>query len=490
MLYRHTIALLLLAIAAGACSQPQEGVTPETSAPSDTDTDVLAGEATSSVPEDTTISEAEVPRSTVVPSTILSYRLVEPLVEVVPSVPVVTELPEAEVPPAAVLLAAEPLDIGGVAMFAPDLTAEAAELLDVAVDACSGAAVDPFESGCAGAVWELCYGIESDIEKIRKALGEKWDVLTGDQYTAFHYIHNTLCSAAFTAEIVELASVLAASYGRRYYRENRSIVDEERWINDYGEFGGPTRFRGDLRDFADFRHYIEEGIWTFASEITPDLGEEYALVEYVSEAAYAVIKPLLKVLGRNVRYYSLRYSSAPPAEFEAGVVIRSAQEKERISEGAGISIGWLPSSPEDIGILCYDAVYAARINRNGWRDDIESCMVAAEGCAEIQGDQSERCGGILIVAREARLELMWQLLPAICASSEDIIYYNPDDTCRRAAFDAYVYSGASLRSELLYYDDTKNINIREAVFYLSQPLILSNLPQHQRINDARYLEEE
>ena len=331
--------------------------------------------------------------------------------------------------------------------------------------------------------------MRSDIEEIRVAMGDRWDALGSEQRDAFSIIGYTLCSAAFTAEVVELASVLAASYRGRYYRESRSIVDEERWIDDYGLFGGPTRFRGDLRDFADFRHYIETGDWTYASEITPDLNEEYALADYVSEAAYAVIKPLLKVLGRNVRYYSLRYSSMLPAEFDAGAVIRSAQQEERISEGVGISIGGLPSSPEDISALCYDAVYAARISRNGWRDDIESCMAAAEGCVEIQGDQSERCRGMSVVAREAGLELMWQLLPAVCASSEDIVYYNPDDTCRRAAFDAYVYSGSSLKRESVFAD-TEGINIREAVFYLSQPLLLYNLPQHQRTNDARYIEVE
>ena len=470
MLYRYAIAFLLVAVAAGACSQSQqETVTPETAASSTAESAVPPAKTTSPSTVPSTLPETETPPSTASPAG--------------------TAIPATTIP--------EVLLPNDVPMFASDLTVGAAELVGVAVEACRGAAVDPFGSGCAGAVWEACYGVRSDIEEIRAAMGDSWDALTSDQRNAFSHIDRTLCSAAFTAEVVELAAVLAASYGGRYYRESRSIVDEQRWRNDYESagystsFDGPTRFRGDLRDFADFRRYIERGDWTYASEITPDLNEEYILIEYVSEAAYAVIKPLLKVLGRNVRYYSLRYSSMPPAEFDPGAVTRSAQEEERIGEGIGITIGDLPSGPEDISVLCYDAVYAARIRRNGWRDDIESCTVAAEGCVETQEDHPRRCEGISLVAREAGLELMWQRLAAVCASSEDIIYYNPDDTCRRAAFDAYVYSGASLKKESRYapYNRAKNLDIREAVFYLSQPLILSNLPQRQRINDARVIEE-
>ena len=413
MILRVITGFLLAVMVAGACSQPQqETVTPETAASSTTESAVPPAEATPPVTISTTVPEAEVPPSTAspagtAPETSVPTETAVPAatIPVTATPPVVTTVPEVEV-----------LEIDGVSLFTADLTVEAAELVGVAVEVCRGAGVDPFGSGCAGAVWEVCYGVRSDIEEIRVALGDGWNALGSEQRDAFSIIGYTLCSAAFTAEVVELASVLAASYGGRYYRESRSIVDEERWIDDYGLFGGPTRFRGDLRDFADFRHYIETGDWTYASEITPDLNEEYALADYVSEAAYAVIKPLLKVLGRNVRYYSLRYSSMLPAEFDAGAVIRSAQQEERISEGAGISIGGLPSSPEDI------------------------------------------------------------------------VYYNPDDTCRRAAFDAYVYSGSSLKRESVFAD-TEGINIREAVFYLSQPLLLYNLPQHQRINDARYIEE-
>ena len=465
MLHRYTIALVLMAVAAGACSGSQnESAPPGTVASSTTESAAPLVETTSpsTVPSSAIIPEAEVPPSTASPSTTLAATT--------------STIPQEVILP------------NGVPMFASDLTVEAAELVGVAVEACRGAAVDPFGSECAGAVWEACYGVRSDIEKIRAAMGDRWDALGSDQRDAFSHIGRTLCSAAFTAEVVELAAVLAASYGGRYYRESRSIVDEERWRNDYENAGYFARFSGDLRDFADFRHYIETGYWTYASEITPDLNEEYLLAEYVSEAAYAEIKPLLKVLGRNVRYYSLRYSSMPPAEFDPGAVVQSAQEEERISEGARIGIGDLPSSPEDIGVLCYDAVYAARISRNDWQNDIESCMVAAEGCIETQEDLPGRCDQMLIVAREAGLELMWQMLPAVCASSEDIIYFNPDDTCRRAAFDAYVYSGASLRRESLY-NYAKNIDIREAVFYLSQPLLLYNLPQRQRINNARIIEE-
>ena len=483
MFYRCTIAFLLVAVAAGACSQSQqETVTPETAASSTTVSAVPPAGTASSVPASTTFLVSEVSQSSVSSSTVPSSATI-PEVEFSP----VTTLPATTVRPTS-----EVIEVDGVAMFASDLTVGAAELVGVAVEACRGAGVDPFGSGCAGAVWEACYRIRSDIEEIRAAMGDRWDALGRDQRNAFSHIGRTLCSAGFTAEVVELAAVLAASYGGRYYRESRSIVDEQRWRNDYKNAGyleGEARFSGDLRDFADFRRYIERGDWTYGSEITPDLNEEYLLAEYVSEAAYAVIKPLLKVLGKNVRYYSLRYSSMPPAEFDPGAVIRSAQEEERISEGARLGIGDLPSGPEDIGVLCYDAVYAARISRNGWQDDIESCAVAAEGCVATQEDHPRRCEQILIVAREAGLELMWQRLAAVCASSEDIIYYNPDDTCRRAAFDAYVYSGASLERGFLY-NRVKNLEIRETVFYLSQPLILSNLPEHQRMDNAGFIEAE
>ena len=482
MFYRYTTALVLMAVVAGACSQSRnESVVPEAAVSSTVDA------AVSTTAEFTLPSAVATVPATTVPD--------------VAAPPVVSAVPEVEVPPStassstalAATISTVPHEVilpEGVPMFAPDLTVEAAELVGVAVEACRGAAVDPFGSGCVGAVWEVCYGVRSDIEKIRMAMGDRWDALGSEQNSyyssAFYYIRDTICGEAFTAEIVELGSVLVAKYGDRYYREINSIRGEQGWVNDY-QSGSAIRFTGDLRDFADFRHFIDRKKWLFNDRKILGL-EEFDLSEDISAAAYDRIVPLLEVLSTSVNSYSLDFAFEPPAGFDADEVLKSVSEKEKVIESLEISIAVSPNGPDDIKNLCNSAIYAARINRKNWQNYVDNCTIAAEGCVETYGDGDELCDEISRLAREAGLERMWQLLPAVCASSEDIVYYNPDDTCRRAAFDAYVYSGSSLKRGSVFAD-AEGINIREAVFYLSQPLLLYNLPQHQRTNDARYIEE-
>ena len=368
-------------------------------------------------------------------------------------------------------------------MFAPDLTVEAAELVDVATEACRGAAVDPFGSGCAGAVWEVCYGVRSDIEKIRVAMGDRWDALGRNESSyyssAFYYIRDTICGEAFTAEIAELGSVLVAKYGDRYYRETNSIIGEQGWVNDY-QSGSAIRFTGELRDFADFRHFIDRKKWLYNDRKILGL-EEFDMSKDISAAAYDRIAPLLEVLSTSVNSYSLGFAFEAPAGFDADEVLKSVSEKEKVMESVEISIAVPPNGHDDIKNLCNSAIYASRINRKNWQNDIENCMIVAEGCIETYSDGDEHCDEISRLARNARLEFMWQQLPAICASTEDIVEYNPDDSCRRAAFDTYIYSRSSLYGiDYWYYDDT-TITIGEAVFFLAHPLIvISDLPPYQR----------
>ena len=110
MILRVITGFLLAVIVAGACSQSQqETVTPETAAPSTTESAMPPAETTPPATASTTLPEAEVPPSTAspagtAPETSAPTETAVPAttVPVTATPPVVTAVPEVEVPPSTV----------------------------------------------------------------------------------------------------------------------------------------------------------------------------------------------------------------------------------------------------------------------------------------------------------------------------------------------------------------------------------------------------
>ena len=481
MLYRYTIALVLMAIVAGACSGSQnEGVAHGTVASSTAESAAPPAETTSpsTVPSSTTLPEAEIPQTAALPA---------------------TTVPE-------VLLR------NGVAMVAWDLTVETAEMVDVAVEACQDALVVPVVSGCTSAIWEACYSHESSYgEMLRSAGPTNFAEPELDQQG----LGLTLCTEAFTAEVAEFAAVLAARYGDRYFNGDiRMLLKdvEEGYYWPSGGWPGPAAFERDRkRDFIDFRIYLGRKGWEWSQNI--DFGGR----RFITNEAQVRIDSLIEAVNDLRLAYSALLAE-PPEEFAEWYVERfkhtetipyyaqsvaaafnwwenkinaediNASYAEEILDAVESSAEYdrqiidVPKTSDDITILCEDAIYAARTGKLNWESELNHCMISAENCRNAPTDQDRQCSNMLSVI--AKLQIMWQKLPEICASAEDIekdiILDSYNDTCRQAALDTYVYAANSLiRGELPWKYNRLVEEIEHAAYFLALPLV-GELPRELR----------
>lgn len=485
MLHRYTIALVLVAVAAGACSQSQqETIAPETAVSS---TVVLT------VPLAETTSLSTVPSSATIPEIEFSP------VTALPARPAVTAVPE-------VLLR------NGVAMVAWDLTVETAEVVDVAVEACQDALVVPVVSGCTSAIWEACYSHELSYgEMLRSAGTTNFAEPELDQLG----LGLTLCSEAFTAEVAEFAAVLAARYGDRYFNGDiRMLLEdvEEGYYLPSGGWPGPAAFEGDRkRDFIDFRIYLGRKGWGWSQNIDFGRGRFITneaqvrvdlLIEVVNDLRLAYSALLAEPTEEFAEWYVERFKHTETIPYYAQSVAAAfnwwenkinaedinASYAEEILDAVESSAEYdrqiidVPKTSDDITVLCEDAIYAARTGKLNWESEINNCMIAAENCRNAPTDQDRQCNNMLAVI--AKLQLMWQKLPEICASAEDIekniIIDSYNDTCRQAALDTYVYATNSLiRGELPWKYNRLVEEIEHAAYFLALPLV-GELPRELR----------
>lgn len=491
MLYRYTIALVLVTVVAGACSQSQqENVTPETAVSSTPESAVPPTETTSPVTASATLPEAEVPQSTA------SSAGTAPET----SAPAVAAVPE-------VLLR------NGVAMVGWDLTVETAEVVDAAVEACQDALVVPVVSGCTSAIWEACYSQESSYGKMLRSAGPT--NLAEPELTQ-QGLDLTLCTEAFTAEVAEFAAVLAARYGDRYFNGDiRMLIEdvEEGYYSPSGGWPGPAAFERDRkRDFTDFQIYLGRKGWEWSQNI--DFGGR----RFITNEAHVRIDPLIEA----VNDLRLAYSAllAEPTEEFAEWYVGRFQHTETIpyyAQSVAAAFDWwkkkinaedindshaeeildavessmdydrqiidVPKTSDGITVLCDDAIYAARTGKLNWENELNNCMISTENCSDAPIDQDELCSNMLAVI--AKLQLMWQKLPEICVSAEDIekdiMLDSYNDTCRQVALDIYVYATNSLiRAELPWEYNRLVEEIEHAAYFLALPLV-GELPRELRV---------
>ena len=517
MFYRYTIAFVLVAVAAGACSQSQqETVAPETAVASTVVSAAPPADTTSPsiVPSSTNFPEAEAPPSTaspVTPETAASSTIesAAPPVErtSLSIVPSLTTLPEAEAPPSTASPAGtapetsapvpattvpEVLLRNGVATVGWDLTVETAEVVDAAVEACSGVFVTSIMAGCVAAVWEACYSHLSSYGEMRRSTGVT-NIEEPELNPIFH-LGRILCFEAYAAEVVELAMVLAAKYGDRYYSEDSSMpyldqfervgqdveYDLQDFEDDYINAGGINTFvfrEGVKRDFIDFRMYVGRQEWYLAMVKSIDVGP----FRFMSDEAHVRVDPLFEIID-DLQYAFSDSSLGPFVEFEAEKVIAFYAAD---SDNAQQTVD-LPEDPEEIKLFCDEAAYAARLKMPNWVNGVNDCIMTVEDCVkkfvEVQHDI---CTNRLLF--DARRELMWKKLPVICAAAEDVGEESYDDSCRRSVLDSHMLRMGPLidvdallnqLDDRLQYHWTRSIfvgQVKEATFFLAQPLI-ADLP--------------
>lgn len=519
MLHRYTIALVLAAVAAGACSGSQnEGVLPGTAASTTTDTAVsttvdavvsttaefvpLSAVATipataipdaATPPVATAVLEAKVPPNTALPAgtapeTSAPAETAVPVTAIpdaaAPSV--VAVVPEAEVPPSTALPAGtatetsapavttvpsttvpEILLRNGVAMVGWDLTVETAEVVDAAVEACSEVFATSIMAGCVAAVLEVCDSTRLDRVKLSDAVGPT--NFEEPELNGAVDLGGILCSEAYTARVIELAMVLAAKYGDRYYSEDTSLpfgedpdYDLEDFELDYMTSGGGLRAfaEGVKRDFIDFRMYVGRVDWDQRAAI------DFSPFRFISDEAHVRVDPLFETLAELQSAFS-DSSSGPFEGFDAETVIAfysaDSDDAQRVID--------LPEDPGEIELFCDEAFDAARYKKQDWENSLNNCFTAANNCADTLGeDQNSMCGEL---SRRAKRSLKWTTLPRVCAAAEDIRAGNFDDSCRRAVLDIYLNYLGDPRVPIYGGGPTS------LVFFLAQPLI-ADLPIEYR----------
>ena len=537
MLYRYTTALVLMAVMAGACSQSRnESVVPETAASTTTDTaasTTIGGAVSTTVdaavstttefvqpstvatipattilvaatpPVAATVLEAEVPPSTASPAG-TAPETSAPTETAVPAAtmpdaaapPVVAVVPEVEVPPSTVspagvatetsapVVAAVPevLLRNGVFMVGWDLTVETAEVVDAAVEACSEVFATSIMAGCASAMREACDSTRSDRVKLSDAVGPtnfEEPELNGHQDLGV-----ILCTEVYTAKVTELAMVLAAKYGDRYYSEDTSMPfgeDPDYDLKDFeydfsGSGEGLLAFaEGVKRDFIDFRMYVDRVDWD------PRRAIDFGPFRFISDEASVRVDPLFETLA-ELKFAFSDSSSGPFEGFDAETVIAfysaDSDDAHRVID--------LPEDPGEIKLFCDEAAYAARLRRPNWVNGVNDCIMAVEDCinkfVEVQHDI---CTNRLLF--DARKELMWKKLPAICAAAEDIGEESYDDSCRQSVLDSHMLRmGPLIDADALVnqLDDRLQVywarsSFRQATLFLAQPLI-ADLPIEYR----------
>ena len=213
MFYRYTIAFLIAAVVAGACSGSQnEGVPPDTAASTTVDAAVSTTAEFVSLSAVATVPSATVPDAATTP--------VVPEVGVPPSTASSAEIPRVTVPSSAssALLG----DLGEV-----EISGSVLELIGDANVACEAAVESPEVSECGEAVLLAC-----DVGIAEVAGSADSGVMSED-------VVKHICHAAVVAESGELGYVLSERYSDMSVSKNLYFV---------GNRGGYESFRNQIRD--------------------------------------------------------------------------------------------------------------------------------------------------------------------------------------------------------------------------------------------------
>ena len=302
-------------------------------------------------------------------------------------------------------------------------------LIDEAVRECRDRENALSEHNCAPAVWEACHAEYPSAE-----LG----VSNGLDNQEF-FTETYLCEAAQLAELAELASVLAAKYGTRYY-QSQSPAQEFYWmqsIMDVRDFyfserltkrhaGEDPLFPPNRRFYTRFfdlsrRTYLPE---TTLEKIKPQLlnsNNHLRKFHILTDARRNYLKPLRGAV------MSLDWRNEPESTRKTSENLKLPTLKETYTKQTILRRSMEFS---DIEQLCYFARNSLREHYTDAIPALDQCQLAAQDCQLNNTQHAEYCLG---AAYTARLEHLWQQLPAVCAEADDITTTRTDDTCRRAA---------------------------------------------------------
>lgn len=299
----------------------------------------------------------------------------------------------------------------------PELSYEVVAQMDKAREACRAA--EGFRgSSCALEVWKSCHMARDLIENSSEPVAK------GERSAA-----EFLCDAAVVADAGELAFVLASRYGEEYYRQSQfyiprfsrnpfnlfhDLVFLEFWVLDASSVGYPKDAETSDSYDLGLRLGGSSSNYPEYEAISPETVRKLGFLEDAIRdffRRYRALGRFTEVWG-SVPEVGINPWSAPAVEF---------QDTEVATEQ-----------------LCRRARKAVRERDLRSKEEIDSCLSEAASC----GHSANRitCSP---EAGAAEFERMWQALPAICDTANDIAEQYSSDSCRLAALTICDYQNIS-----------------------------------------------
>lgn len=332
----------------------------------------------------------------------------------------------------------------------PELPSNVIELADEASEICGEAVESPLESECSESVWKACEKARIFWQAIPPR-NDDIDVWSVEEKARF-LPHNYICRVAHTAELAEMSAVVEDKYGGeiwekipesdwcanidcyRYYYP-ASVYDEGFWrrIVPYEVY--PST------DFWRFRVYVSYASWDFGRGVRfEDLRTSRQWIDAVGDlrddrdipmtySTKASISSLFENISRLIRIYDIWPIQASPL-YEA--MPRHFWPERLFGSYRSIEqTPWVISEADSEEVLlCQRALVAARVGQVGWEGDIDRCKSDAAGCDGGLTSIRQYCESLAVLAE---MERKWQLLPSVCAATQDL--GTVDDECRRAALE-------------------------------------------------------
>lgn len=290
-------------------------------------------------------------------------------------------------------------------------------LISEAIKECRDVGGALSEHSCAPAVWKACHvGFSADFGSSQSV-----EVADSNEY-------NWLCEAAELAELAELAFVLASKYADRYYTKYEN--------KEYSQLSPPLHEFFWLQDIIDIRRfYLRYALITWLPYEDPwfpsntfmyiDSFENIFVSSSITQNTLWPLSTAIRRLAFSYDPESLSRYGPESSRYEKQYSLPKIYKTPKIELE---HVGSL-TAPET-ELLCYGARNSLREQLPSAEADTDRCLVAAESCDETT-TEGQHCRG---AAYQARIERLWQQLPAVCAAADDITTTKgADDSCRKAA---------------------------------------------------------
>lgn len=338
----------------------------------------------------------------------------------------------------------------------PELPSNVIDLADEASEACDVASEAPLESRCSDSMWTVCEEARMFWQNIlpRNDDVEKWS----REEIARFLPHSYLCRLAFAAELAEMSAALSDKYGKKIWE----VVPEIDWcenenLNCYPSYYPAYVYEEGFwrrltpyevypsKDFWRFRVYMSFAVWDYVrggkiyamcgiTEQCFEANFRYTGNTPISFSTKAALNPLFGDISRFIMAYDIwptigtaRRDRAISDQFWPEGLDRDFRSSYRSVEQAP----WVVSRADSEEVLlCQRALVAARVGQVGWEGDIDRCKSDATSCDGDLASIRQYCESLAVLAE---MERMWQLLPGVCAATQDL--GTVDDECRRAALE-------------------------------------------------------